>query len=94
LQGPKAGNEFELRLGGSFSGVEVENLLGLMECLPRPWDLGALGLRAFTKHSLLFPHLILHLPRCVVCNAPVVSKKQEDLLAATKWLLQARGLFA
>mmetsp|Transcript_41878 Transcript_41878/g.85340 ORF Transcript_41878/g.85340 Transcript_41878/m.85340 type:complete len:609 (+) Transcript_41878:85-1911(+) len=45
-------------LGGSFSGVEVENLLGLMECL------------------------------CVVCNAPVVSKKQEDLLAATKWLLQ------
>ena len=45
------------RLGGSFSGVEVDNLLGLMECL------------------------------CVVCNAPV-SKKQEDLLAATKWLLQ------
>ena len=45
-------------LGGSFSGVEAENLLGLMECL------------------------------CVVCNAPVVSKKQEDLLAATKWLLQ------
>lgn len=45
-------------LGGSFSGVEVENLLGLMECL------------------------------CVVCNAPVVLKKQEDLLAATKWLLQ------
>ncbi|CAK9025497.1 unnamed protein product [Durusdinium trenchii] len=48
-------------LGGSFSGVEADSLLGLMECL------------------------------CVVCSAPVVSRKQEDLLAATKWLLQDPG---
>jgi hypothetical protein len=92
LKGPKAGNEFELRLGGSFSGVEVENLLGLMECLPRPWGPGASGI---DKTSLAVPTSDPeNLPRCVVCNAPVVSKKQEDLLAATKWLLQARGLFA
>ena len=48
------------RLGGSFSGVEPESLLGLMECL------------------------------CVVCSAPVSGRKQEDLVAATRWLLQER----
>eukprot|EP00927_Polykrikos_kofoidii_P034408 TRINITY_DN29205_c0_g1_i1.p1 TRINITY_DN29205_c0_g1~~TRINITY_DN29205_c0_g1_i1.p1 ORF type:complete len:793 (+),score=75.06 TRINITY_DN29205_c0_g1_i1:171-2381(+) len=45
-------------MGGSNSGVDPDNLLGLMECL------------------------------CVVCDARITTRKQEELLLATRWLLQ------